>query len=124
MSSVGKGSIATLIDSLGGSISLQADCTLVLAGIPAADCREGREQFEQFMVQTELSVPVVNYRRLTGEFASASAVAAALAVSFCEKGVIPSGFTGGIEISLDSRKNKILVLGFGQYLTAMEFTRL
>ena len=116
--------IAAMIDSLGGNISLQTSCAVILAGIPAAVRREGERQLEQFMVQAKLSLPVVLYRRLTGEFTSASAVAAALAVSFCERGTVPGDITDHSDIILGGIRNKILVLGFGQYLTAMEFSRL
>ncbi len=123
-SSRADGAVAALVDSLGGVSFLQNSCALILAGIPAASRREGELQLEQFMAQTKLSAPVIHYRRLTGEFASASAVAAALAVSFFETGTVPRGITGRSEIVIDSRMNKILVLGFGSYITAMEFSRL
>lgn len=120
----GDGVVAALIDSLGGDISLQNSCALVLAGIPAAGRREGELQLEQFMTQSKLSVPVVHYRSLTGEFASASAVATALAVSFIETGGIPGAVTGKRDIVIDNRINKILVLGLGQYITVLEISRL
>ena len=123
-SSMADGAVAALVDSLGGVSSLQNSCALILAGIPAASRREGELQLEQFMEQTQLSAPVLHYRRLTGEFASASAVAAALAVSFFETGTVPRSITGRSEIIIDNRMNKILVLGFGSYITAMEFSRL
>jgi len=124
ISSSGDDAVAALINSLGGINSLHNSCALVLAGIPAAGSGAGEKQLQRFMAQAELSVPVIHYRRLTGEFASASAVAAALAVSFFEGGVIPGDITGQSKITLKSREDKILVLGFGHYLTAMEFYRL
>ncbi len=81
--------------------------------------REGEKQLEQFMALSKLSVPVVDYRKIIGEFASASAVAAALAVSFLESGIIPGCPGEGSDITITNRANRILVLGLGHYITAM-----
>jgi 3-oxoacyl-(acyl-carrier-protein) synthase len=112
--------IAALLDSLGGTALLQSRCVLVLAGIPAAMKREGEKQLEKFRELSRLSAPVVHYRKFTGEFASASAVATAFAASFLETGVVPKAFSGGDDIAVDRSGDTILVLGFGQYLTAVK----
>ncbi|MFH0785679.1 MAG: beta-ketoacyl-[acyl-carrier-protein] synthase family protein [Pseudomonadota bacterium] len=112
--------IDALVASLGTIENGQSGHALVLAGIPAAMQVEGETQLEEFLALAILSAPVVRYRRFTGEFASASAVAAAFAASFLEAGVIPGNFVGGHDIVLDALHNKILVLGLGQYITAME----
>lgn len=96
---------------------------VVLVGIPAAMQREGEKQLEQFLALAKLSAPVIPYRKFTGEFGSASAVATALAVSFLEAGHVPGALTRGDTVVLDNRVNKILVLGLGQYITAMELIR-
>jgi 3-oxoacyl-(acyl-carrier-protein) synthase len=114
------GVIAALIHALGTTPEWQSGYALVLAGIPAAMDHEGEQQLKRFKVLAQLSVPVIRYRKLTGEFASASAVAAALAASFLATGVVPGAIAGGGDIVLDTRRNKILVLGLGQYVTAME----
>ncbi len=100
--------LESLIAGLGGTESLQNDCGMILAGIPAAVAHQGEEQLHQFMEKTGLDIPVIHYRMFTGEFASASSVAAVIAAQLLEDGVV------------DSSK-KILVLGFGKYVTAMEF---
>ena len=86
------------------------NCTMILAGIPAANAEDGEKQLDSFMEKTGLDIPVIHYRKFTGEFASASAVAAVMAVHLLESGEIVSG------------KN-ILILGFGKNITAMEFAR-
>lgn len=111
--------IAKLVDAL-TSQKNQQNYALILVGIPAAIRRAGEKQLEQFMALTELSVPVVDYRKLIGEFASASAVATALAVSFLESGIIPGTLLGGSDSTITDQTKKILVLSLGQYITAIE----
>lgn len=100
---------------------------LVLVGIPAAMKKEGEEQLARFLMPTALAAPIIRYRKYIGEFASASATAAALAASFMATGRIPGTLTGTEDILLDDQKNEqknaILVLGLGEYITAMEFQR-
>jgi 3-oxoacyl-(acyl-carrier-protein) synthase len=114
-SSATKGAIALLIDALGGVKILKGKYALVLAGIPAAVREEGEAQLARFVEQSGCQAPVIRYRELTGEFASASAVAAVMAVSFLTERQLPAGKEDG--------KNAILVLGLGPYLSAMEFSR-
>ncbi len=99
-----------LIAALGGKDALQDNCGMILAGLPAACTQEGTEQLEKFMQASGLAIPIIHYRKLTGEFASASSVAAVMAAHLLEsEEVLPN-------------KN-ILVLGFGNNVTAMEFAR-
>lgn len=122
-SSKADNAVAALIDALGGIKKIQDSCAVVLAGIPAAMHSEGEQQLEQFVELTKLSAPVIRYREFTGEFASASAVAAALAVSFLEAGGVPGTLAEGRDLVIDKRMRTILVLGLGRYITAMEFSR-
>lgn len=115
--------VAALIDALGGINNIQDNYVVVLAGIPAAMHREGEKQLEQFLELTRIPAPIIRYRKFTGEFASASAVAAALAVSFLEAGIVPGALAAGGDIVTDKRMNTILVLGLGRYITAMELSR-
>jgi hypothetical protein len=116
------GVVEALVDSL-ANLGNSSDYALILAGIPAAMHEEGAKQLEQFMASSKLSVPVVEYRKVIGEFASASAVATALAASFLESGIIPGALTGGNDIAIPGRTSKILVLGLGQYITAIELIK-
>jgi len=121
--SKGEDVVAALVHSLGCTSKDESDYAVVLAGIPAAMRREGEMQLERFMTLSQLSAPVVPYRKIIGEFGSASAVATALAASFVETGIVPGALTRGDNIVLDNKRNKILVLGLGQYITAMELVR-
>ncbi|HHD64364.1 MAG TPA: hypothetical protein ENK96_08410 [Desulfobulbaceae bacterium] len=82
----------------------------------------GEKQLEQFIKLSSLAAPVSRYRKYIGEFASASAVTAALAASCLESGQVPALLPGGHPISLEKNK-KILILGLGEYITAMELYR-
>jgi 3-oxoacyl-(acyl-carrier-protein) synthase len=119
----GDEAIDALVAALGITAGRQSEYALVMAGIPAAMHGQGESQLARFLEQSRLSVPVVRYRRFTGEFASASAVAAALAASFVETGLVPGAFAGGSDVAIDARHNKILVLGLGRDITAMELYR-
>ena len=114
-SSATTGAIDLLIEALGGVKILKGRYALVLAGIPAAVRDEGEAQLALFIEKSGCQAPVIRYRELTGEFASASAVAAVMAVSFLTERQLPAGEEDG--------KNAILVLGLGPYLSAMEFSR-
>ncbi len=115
--------VPALIDSLGGQRKLQKECALVLAGIPAATREKGERQLERFMDLSALPVPVVRYRQYTGEFTSASAVAAVMAASYLETGLVPGALVQGDDLILAGKQNKILVLGMGHGLSVMEFSR-
>ncbi len=115
--------VAALIDSLGGHERIQKEYGVILAGIPAAMHEAGEQQLARFQELVSLSVPMVRYREFTGEFASASAVAAVMAVSFLETGLVPGALFEGDDILLADQAKKILVLGLGRYISAMEFLR-
>ncbi len=110
-----------LIVAYGGSVGLQNGIGLVLAGIPAADQRQGEEQLRQFLAQVDFSAPVIRYRQLIGEFASASAVAAVLAATLVDRG--NAGTLGAMGQPIDPHRGGVLVLGLGSTITAMEFGR-
>ena len=118
-----ENAVAQLIDALGGKDTIRESCAVLLAGIPAAMHGEGEAQLEEFVELAGLTAPVIRYRELTGEFASASALAAAWAASFFDAGRIPATLTAGNDIVMDERMNTVLVLGLGRYLTAMKFFR-
>ncbi len=103
----GEKGIEEMIRSLGGREDIRNKCGMILAGIPAARTQVGEQQLDQFMQETDLDVPVIHYRKFTGEFSSASAVATVMAAQLLESGQIPAG-------------KFVMVLGFGHTLTAME----
>ena len=121
--SAAEGGIKALIDALGGAQTLNGKYALLLAGIPAAVREEGEGQLAEFLAQSGLQAPVIRYREFTGEFASASAVAAVMAASFLASGKVPGLLVSGDDLALAGKKNAILVLGLGRYLSAMKFSR-
>ncbi|HPJ97662.1 MAG TPA: hypothetical protein PK022_10150, partial [Syntrophales bacterium] len=79
---------------------------------------KGKEQLETFRTLTDFPRPMIEYRRFLGEFTSASALAAVLAVRMVEAGNIPDGFCHNSPPALAGRG--MLLLGFGHHVTAME----
>jgi len=112
--------IPSLVSILGNSQVIEQQFGAILAGIPAAYRQEGEKQLHEFLSLSDFHQPVIDYRRLTGEFASASAVATALAVEFIRSGEMPASLCGGDGYSLDGKG--ILILGFGKFVTAIEIT--
>ena len=119
-----KDVIVKLVDSL-TTLKQLGSYTLILAGIPAGMQNEGEKQLEQFLSVSNLRtpIPIVDYRKITGQFGSASGVATALAASFFDSGVIPAALTGNRDIDTTAKTCKILILGLGEYVTAMELER-
>ena len=111
-----------MVDAL-GSIDNLRSFALILVGIPKAMHQEGEKQLDQFKQLFHGSAPIVPYRKFTGEFSSASALATAFAVSFFASGAIPGAFTGGRDIGITKETNKILILALGEYLAAIELCR-
>jgi 3-oxoacyl-(acyl-carrier-protein) synthase len=119
---IGGDSIDSLVAALGGAQAMQWDYAVILAGIPAGQDDQGRRQLLDLTDRIGSQVPILHYRDFVGEFASASAVAAVLAVAFLDAGFVPGVLAGGEDIPIQE-KGKILVLGTGPFLTAMEFFR-
>lgn len=110
--------IKELANELGGKDRIKDEFGAILTGIPAAQREKGEGQLNEFLSMTGYPHPVIDYRRLIGEFASASAVAAVLAVWFVKAGVIPGSICHQSPLQLTGRG--ILVIGFGNYVTAVE----
>ena len=110
--------IPVLISELGGNKRIVDRFGAVLVGIPEAYREMGGKQLDEFLSMTGYSHPVIDYRRLVGEFASASAVAAVLAVLFVRAGEIPGNVCHQRPMRLMGKG--VLVLGLGNYVTAME----
>jgi len=105
-----------LIALHGGDAAIRERFGAVLAGIPAARREEGQRDLADFIAQTRFDGPVVDYRTLTGEFASASAVAAVWAQAWMRRGGLPPALCGGRCGDLAGRG--VLVLGLGTWLTS------
>ncbi|MGA8020377.1 MAG: beta-ketoacyl synthase N-terminal-like domain-containing protein [Desulfobacterales bacterium] len=112
---------ATLVNSLGGPERIRARFGALLAGIPAAQRQTGAAQLEAFRTCSGISLPVIEYRKYIGEFATASAVALFMAVTFTQAGTIPAPLCNGRLTRLADKGT--LVLGFGNHVTAVEVLR-
>ena len=110
--------IPTLIGKLGDPREIEQRFGTIMAGIPSACRQEGEKQLHKFLALSDFHQPVIDYRRLTGEFASASAVAAALAAEFIRNGKIPASLCNGDDYPLNGKG--ILIVGFGKFVTAIE----
>jgi 3-oxoacyl-(acyl-carrier-protein) synthase len=113
--------VSSLLDWCGGRQALEAGCGAILAGIPHDSRHLGEQQLAAFLTLLGATPPVIRYRSLVGEFASASAVAAVLAADLLHNGTLPRTLTGVPDASLAGKN--VLVLGLGICLTAMEFSR-
>ena len=107
----------TLFAALGGEERIAVDYAAIFVGMPRAKLPVADWQLAEFLAQVG-DLPVWRYRSAVGEFASAQAVAAVVAAACAEVGRIPGALVGGEDIALDSGQ-KILVLGLGEYVTAM-----
>ena len=110
--------ILSLIDNIGGPDRIRSTYGALFAGIPGSHRERGRNQLSQFLASSGFEGPVIDYRRLTGEFASASAVAAVLAVCFAREGKIPEALCGRKSSCLNGKG--ILIIGLGKFVTAVE----
>jgi len=110
--------VLPLIERLGGDEAVQDRYGAIFAGIPAAFRQTGEMQLRQFKERTGTQAPVIDYRQYTGEFAAASAVAVCLAVKSLQEGRVPPAVPG--EKAAPLEKKRILVLGTGHSLTAIE----
>ena len=110
--------IARLIDQLGGGETFCSRYGLVMAGIPLACRQDGELQLTEFLTKSGFKGPVIDYRRIIGEYASASATATVLATQFVQSGEVPP------VLNDDKKQTRLddkgaLVIGLGSYITAM-----
>ncbi len=100
-----------LAAQLGGADQVNRTYGLILAGMPAARKKECQKQLNQLLALTDYRGKVIDYRSLTGEFATSSAVATVLAAALIQK-----------ERIANPDAKAALVLGLGTTLTAIEVT--
>ena len=110
--------ISCLVRKLGGPQKILDRYGAILTGIPGSLKNKAQEQIESFISISGFSGPVIDYRTLTGEFGSASAVAAVIAAMFLEHGNIPGGVIKSGPVDLEGKG--ILIIGLGNFVTAME----
>jgi 3-oxoacyl-[acyl-carrier-protein] synthase-1/3-oxoacyl-[acyl-carrier-protein] synthase II len=111
--------ISSLIQRLEQFQQINDRYGVILAGLPAACRREGEMQLQTLLSLSGFKHPVIDYRKITGEYASASAVAAAMAVKFLQAGKIPEVLCRDKPVDLSGRKGA-LIIGTGNFITALE----
>nr|WP_319395703.1 beta-ketoacyl-[acyl-carrier-protein] synthase family protein [uncultured Desulfobacter sp.] len=107
-----------LADLIGDSPDFNDRYGAVMAGIPRACTDQGKSLTTVLSQAFSPSIPILDYRRQTGQFATAPAVATVLAVHAVENNRLPDPDTPGQHIDLQGRG--ILVLGLGRNFTAVE----
>jgi hypothetical protein len=110
--------ISSLIQHLGQPGQINDRYGVILAGIPAAWRHEGEMQLKNLVSLSGFTHPVIDYRKITGEYASASAVATAMAVKFLQNGKIPETLCR--EKPVDLGQKGALIIGTGSFITALE----
>ena len=110
--------ISSLINRLGGPERVRTTYGALLAGVPKSCRREGEAQLQAFLLLTEFKNPVIDYRKIVGEFASASAVAAVIAARLLAEGELSGPLLNGNPFHLDGKG--VLMIGVGKFITAVE----
>ncbi|BBO81607.1 hypothetical protein DSCO28_21730 [Desulfosarcina ovata subsp. sediminis] len=108
--------IEATIASLGGADALNDRFGAILAGMPAAHRALAMEQLDRFVMQSGFSGPIIDFRPLTGEFATATAIAAVAGIHWVNTGTCAAGEAGGHPVNLDGKG--VLLLGLGRFITA------
>jgi 3-oxoacyl-[acyl-carrier-protein] synthase-1/3-oxoacyl-[acyl-carrier-protein] synthase II len=110
--------ISTLMAALGGAAVFAEKYGALLGGIPLAVRGQGEKQLDDLLAQTEFKGPVIDYRKFTGEYASASATATVLAIRLVQSADVPAQLGGDKSGCLKGKG--ALVIGLGRYVTAIE----
>jgi 3-oxoacyl-[acyl-carrier-protein] synthase-1/3-oxoacyl-[acyl-carrier-protein] synthase II len=111
--------ILSLIKRLGGPGRINSAYGALLAGVPKRCRSEGERQLQAFLSLSEFKNPVIDYRKIVGEYASASAVASVIAARLIKEGKIPAPLCHGHTFHLNGKG--VLVIGVGEFITATEF---
>lgn len=112
-----------LLESLKKTSPELTDYKIIMVGIPAGIKEKGEQQLSEFMAHTSFANAIIcPYRQYTGEYGSASAMAAVWAASILQRRDVPEFMHNN---SLNSPpeidgKSKIIILGLGTSITAME----
>jgi 3-oxoacyl-[acyl-carrier-protein] synthase-1/3-oxoacyl-[acyl-carrier-protein] synthase II len=103
------GEMEDMVTALGGPEKISSTYDLIMAGLPAAQRPRAQHQLDHFMQLSNFQGAVLDYRRLTGEYAAASAVAAVFAVA-----KVGARHDGQV------MQRAVLILGLGEVMTAIE----
>ena len=110
--------ISMLIEALGGADEITEKYGALLGGIPLVARKQGENQLKDLLAQTGFKGPVIDYRKYTGEYASASATATVLATRLVQSADVPAELGGEKPGCLSGRG--ALVIGLGRHVTAIE----
>jgi hypothetical protein len=110
--------ISSLIQRLEQPQQINDRYGVILAGLPAVCRREGQMQLQNLLSLSGFNHPVIDYRKITGEYASASATATVMAVKFLQEGQIPEPLCEDKPVELGEKG--ALIIGTGDFITALE----
>jgi 3-oxoacyl-(acyl-carrier-protein) synthase len=113
--------INSLVETLGGAERINNSFGAIFAGVPASRRSMAAGQSAELQSHIHFSSPIIDYRSFIGEFASASAVASVIALDFVERGMVTE-LCGNNKIDLEDKG--ILILGLGDYITAVEIVKI
>jgi 3-oxoacyl-(acyl-carrier-protein) synthase len=111
------GIIKSLINTLGGAERINESFGALFVGIPASERSLGDKQLGEMQSMLSHKMTVIDYRAFTGEFASASSVACAIALECVQSGRVMA-LGNSPEVALGCKG--ILLLGLGRFATAVE----
>ena len=112
------GVMPALVEASGGLQRMQQCFGVLLVGVPLAQRQVAEKQLAELQTLTQAAIPVVPYRKFTGEHASASAVATVLAAAFVRSGALPDSMGKDGAVALEGKG--ALVIGLGKTVTAVE----
>jgi 3-oxoacyl-(acyl-carrier-protein) synthase len=107
-----------LVARLGGAETINAKYSRILVGMPAAQRKRCQGQLNSFLELTGYTGEIVDFRRLTGEFATSTAVATVFAAASIQKGLTSCPEHAQSDPYLHGPA--VLVLGLGAVGTAIE----
>jgi len=105
------GAVAALSNCMGQAVRSFGDIGAVFAGIPKAYRRDGEQQLADMLKRIGYTGAVVDYRKFTGEYASASATATVVALHLLQAGCLPPELTGNARVDLTGRTILMLTCG-------------
>lgn len=111
------GAVDLIIERLGGADPLNRSFGAILAGIPAAHRPLAEDQLARLLAAGRFCGPVIDFRRLTGEFATATAIAAVAGVESVARNHIGDPRLEYQPASLNGKG--ILLVGLGRFITAI-----
>ncbi len=110
--------VPSLMAALGGPETIRARYGALFVGKPLVQDATCNTQLSAFLSASGFEGPIIDFRKFTGEFGSATAVAAALAAKLAAGGHIPASLSGAADFPL--MEKGILLIGLGNFITAIE----